>query len=474
MMVATLLEDDFDGLRRAMRDLDGDADAYEVRFDALRTAVDPAEVRRLTSKPLIATCRRPEDGGKFAGGEPARLKLLESAHKAGFEYVDVEDAAPVHVPAEHAIHSRHDLKTTPGVTELVRRAKELSRGRGGHVKHASPIDSFVDTLNILEAIPAAQAQSVNASLMGLGEFPRALAHLVGNEFTYGGGRRNAPGQPSLASIRATLRSWGDPAPAQNLLLVVGRPLAHSLSPRIHNAALRALGINGAYGALELRNEAELAMLLRRGPTFGLHGLSVTAPLKEDAWTRVDRSTPEAQAAKSVNCIKLDRGYTLGHNTDGVGAQRVLERLLKVGRSDRVMVIGTGGAARGIISGVKGPRFAVAGRSAMDLRRFADDFKVETIPLDVAPIRYPEFSVLINATSVEDPMSLEGFRGALFDVHYGGQATAWERHAKAKKLAFAGGRELLLEQALPAFEFWTGQAAPRDVMMTALGGGGKKT
>jgi shikimate dehydrogenase/3-dehydroquinate dehydratase type I len=470
MKVATLLEDNLQGVQISLKALDAVADAYEIRFDAFLERPDPADIRRLTAKPLIATCRRPVDGGKFQGEEKERLAILERAAKARFDYVDLEEGVELPIHEDQVIRSHHDLRGTPTVSDLVARGRRLSSGRGSHVKLACKVTSADDSLHLIEAMKAMQAESVLASFMGMGDFPRAVAHLAGSELTYGGGRRLQTGQPALRDIQHTLHAWGDPQPARDLYVVVGRPVSHSRSPALHNAAFRSLKMDAAFGAIELQTEGELGHLIGAAPRLGIKGLSVTSPFKEAAWARVKRATPEARRAKSVNCIRFEGGEAVGHNTDGLGAERVLDRLLgPQPKPPRIVVLGTGGAARGLLSQVKKVEVVVAGRDRHKLQAIENEFGVGTVRLESTHSYFPSYACIVNATAVEDPMRLDGFRGSVFDLHYGDHVMAWERAAKTLGLKYVGGRELLLEQALPAFEFWTGRTPPREAMAAALGG-----
>jgi 3-dehydroquinate dehydratase / shikimate dehydrogenase len=470
MMVATLLEDDLAGLRAAIRHALPLADAFEVRFDAFQAVPQPAEVRALTDRPLIATCRRPADGGTYQGEEHARLALLEAALDAGFDYVDLEGPTTLPRPDDRVIRSSHDFRTTPPVDDLVRRARELA-ARGAHPKIATQCTSLADALRILAAQRTLSHSGHGATLLGLGDvFPRALAHLVGTRFVYGGMRRNAPGQPSLRDVRGLLDHWGAPGPAQELYLVVGHPISHSLSPRLHNAAFRTLGLDAAYGALDVSGPEELRLLLDHAPALGLRGLSVTAPLKAAAYELCDATDDAARKARAVNCIRITPdGTPEGANTDGLGARRVLERLLGPTSDRPILIIGTGGAARGLLGSLEPQGIIVAGRDRRKLAAIENEYGVGTVALDQAGHYLPNYAALVNATPVDEPIRIDGFRGALFDLPYRTAATPWETHARAHNLPYAGGRDLLLEQAIPAFERWTGQVAPRDAMAAALEG-----
>jgi shikimate dehydrogenase len=191
------------------------------------------------------------------------------------------------------------------------------------------------------------------------------------------------------------------------------------------------------------------------------------PLKEAAYRHVRDLTPEARAAGAVNCVRFAAGKAQGHNTDGPGAAQVVDRLLP-SKGASVLVLGTGGVARSIAGHLPDHRVRLTGRRPARLATLRAFLEVETLPWKDAAQSLNDFDLLINATAAQEPVPLNGFRGALFDLHYDPQPTVWERLAGERTLAFAGGRDLLLEQGLLAFEFWTGKPAPADVMRRALG------
>ncbi len=465
MMIATLLEPDLEHLKAAITELDAVADAYEIRFDACTGPVSPAALRALTTKPLVGTVRRPGDGGNFTGAEHDRLQILEDCLQNGFEHIDVEGPTTVPGPEERMIRSRHEFRATPSLGTILRMADEITRN-GALFKFAAKTQSLADTLILLAACRRLQQQGRRFAIMGLGEFPRALTQLLGAHFVYGGGRTNAPGQPALRDVRQTLAHWGNPAPAGTLYLVAGDPVTHSLSPKMHNAAFQHDQADAVYGSLRITSGLELQMLLERANDLTLGGLSITTPLKDAAFDLVQSKSPEAERAEAVNAIRIDDGQAVGHNTDGLGARAVLSRLAKPGA--RVLVAGTGGAARAVAGSLAGYEVTVAGRNGEQLRRLATRLALATTTLTGINASVDEFDVLVNATRVDDPVPINGYRGALFDLHYRDGATSWSQAAMKNELPFAGGRELLLEQGCLAYEFWTKRKAPRTVMATALG------
>lgn len=464
MMIATLLEPDLEQLQAAIKELEPVADAYEIRFDACTSAVDPAEIRKMTTRTLVGTVRRPGDGGTFTGEEHQRLELLEKCLENGFEHVDVEGPTTVPGPEEQMIRSRHEFRATPSLGSMIRMADEIGRN-GAMFKFAAKTQSLADTLVLLSACRRLQQKGQRFAIMGLGEFPRALTHLLGAHFVYGGGRSNAPGQPRLLEIHETLAHWGTPNPASTLYLVTGDPVAQSLSPKMHNAAFRHDEADSAYGALRVTSGLELQMLLGRANDLGLRGLSVTTPLKDAAFELVKSCSPEAERAEAVNAIRINDGQAIGHNTDGLGAKAVVSRLVKPG--SRVLVAGTGGAARAVASALDGFDVTVAGRNGERLRHLENRLRVKTTTLASVDASLDDFDALVNATRVDEPLAINGYHGALFDLHYRAAPTPWQLLAEKNGQPFAGGRQLLLEQGLLAYEFWTGRKAPREPMAAAL-------
>lgn len=464
MIVVTLLESGLAGLRTAISEYDDVADAFEVRLDAMSEPVAPDAVRALTDKPLLAACRRPDDGGTWRGDEAERRQRLAACLAAGFDYVDVEPDAQMDAAEDRLIRSHHDFDATPPSDELVHRMRSLATG-GAVAKSASRVRDFGDTLQILCACRQLQRDGVAYAAMGLGDFPRPLLPLFGARFVYGGGRRNAPGQPNARAIAARLRHWGDPGPAGDLYLVVGSPIAHSLSPRIHNAAFRAHEVDASYAAIEIDGARDLGRLLRSAGRLGLRGLSVTAPLKPAAYRLADATTPEADAAGTANTLRIEDGDKVtAHNTDGLGARDVLEsRFDPLGRDTRIMILGAGGAASGLLASLRDRNVSVAARREAARGEIEQAFGVQTLTMDEAAKRLSAFDLVVNATSVQDPVPLGAYRGGLFDLHYGAEPTVWHRHAETHNAPFAGGFDLLVAQGRRAFAFWTGMEPDEATM-----------
>ena len=284
-----------------------------------------------------------------------------------------------------------------------------------------------------------------------------------------------------------------------LLALLGDPVAHSLSPRLQNAAFRAAGLDGVYLALRSSGE-DLAGLLR-GIAGAGGGGNVTIPHKERAARAVDRRSPAAARTGAVNTFWQEEGRVHGDNTDIAGCIRALESLLPPGevRGRRVLLLGAGGAARAALLALeelgakqvnvwnRTPARARTMLEALDPVGPAVRILEGHIPGEVlrpgseagsaqGSFRVPdETSLVINATArglgADDPhpLPLDVLRPGtpLLDLVYRPEETRWIREGRAAGHPAADGGIMLVEQGIAAFERWWGQAAPRDVFHDEL-------
>lgn len=250
--------------------------------------------------------------------------------------------------------------------------------------------------------------------------------------------------------------------------VIGNPIAHSKSPWIHAAFARATGQDLDYTAILAPFDgfpATVAAFRREGGC----GANVTLPFKLEAHALATEVTERAQAAQAVNTLRFDGAAILGDNTDGVGLVRDIERNLGVVITDkRVLVMGAGGATRGVLGPLlkRGPAsLFIANRTvykAIELAAlFADEGNVEGGGYERLARR--GFDVVINATSASlagelPPLPDSVFEpGALaYDMMYGRGTTPFLQRAKADGVARAvDGLGMLVEQAAESFFMWRG-------------------
>ena len=260
-----------------------------------------------------------------------------------------------------------------------------------------------------------------------------------------------------------------------LLVVIGDPVAHSLSPVMHNAACRALGLDAVYVALRVVPEALPAVLAAQAATGGAG--NVTVPHKEAVESSVARKTDVCARVGACNTFWTEDGALVGDNTDVTGVRSALRQLGVNAKGGRWLVIGTGGSARAtaVTAGGAGARLWVRSRNAERAAQFAEWASGVGVATEVAngPV---EVDVAINATPLglagHDPLPIDvnhipGVQRAL-DLVYAPGETRWVHTLRKRGIAAQDGREMLVQQGAAAFErFFPGTAAPIDVMRAAV-------
>jgi len=259
-----------------------------------------------------------------------------------------------------------------------------------------------------------------------------------------------------------------------LLAVIGDPVTHSLSPAMHNAALRALGLDAVYVALPTPADA-LTPVLAALAAVGGSG-NVTVPHKEAAERCMARKTDLCARVGACNTFWTERGELVGDNTDVPGVLACL-RQLGVDGARRWLLVGTGGAARAVAVAAAEleAEVHVLSRDAARAQRFAD--WARSRGARVQPARGAlEPEVAINATpqglKETDPLPLDPARAerlsAALDLVYCRGGTRWVRTLRAAGIPAHDGREMLVQQGVAAFgRFFPDHAAPVEVMRAAV-------
>jgi shikimate dehydrogenase len=268
--------------------------------------------------------------------------------------------------------------------------------------------------------------------------------------------------------------------------VIGNPVGHSLSPAIHNAAFRKLGLNFVYLAWQVELIGDAIKGLRALGNF--RGASVTIPYKVAAIPFLDHVEVTAQRIGAINTIVAEKSELTGYNTDATGALRALKEGRVELKGRHIVILGSGGAARAIA-------FALAGESGADKltllgvddperTSLAQDIRsqaaltVEDFHLDEAALRRVllDAHVLIHCTPVGmSPKadttcisaSLLHADLSVMDIVYNPLETRLLKDAKRAGCRTIPGLEMFLNQAVTQFEFWTNQPAPVEVMRTVL-------
>ena len=271
---------------------------------------------------------------------------------------------------------------------------------------------------------------------------------------------------SLSVINGKARAYG----------IIGNPVSHSFSPKMHSSAFAAVGFNGVYLPFPVE-EQDLPRLLEAFVLLQVQGFNVTVPYKEKIIPYLDVLTEEARTLGSVNTVWRERGLWKGHSTDGPGLVRgLLARRWKL-KGKRVQLLGAGGSAKAaafslLKAGVS--YLQISNRTLDKAEALADQLARTFGPGLVGVGLQGQFDLLVNATSLglsSDETPLEAGElprfGRIYDLIYNPPKTRLLREAEACGLEIENGLAMLLYQGVEAFELWTGKAAPVEVMEEAL-------
>ena len=258
----------------------------------------------------------------------------------------------------------------------------------------------------------------------------------------------------------------------SLFGLFGNPVAHSLSPVMHNRAFAAIGYNGVYLAFRIK---DLDSAVKSIKALNFKGVSITLPHKVAIMEYLDEVDVKAATIGAVNTIVNQKGKLIGYNTDCHGALEALRTKTTIdGKS--VAIIGAGGAARAIGFGLvsAGGRVTILNRSQPNGERLAADLEAEFLPLsDCQPQRY---EVLINTTPIgmhpetdATPIPKKNLSKEMvvMDIVYNPLKTRLLKEAEGKKCRTINGVSMFVFQGAHQFELWTGKKAPIDIMQNSV-------
>lgn len=452
----------------------------EVRLDAVQdlTQSDLPALVAACPAPLLATCRPAREGGGWEGSERERLALLVAASAAGAAWVDVEADAVDALDAMDAraevraqvLVSRHPPALDPGPAEPQLRALlgSLRHPRAAALKLALPCGDARDALTLLRLSGESSPPTIAIGMGFPGVATRLLGCAGGAPWTYAAAapaQPTAPGQRSVGALRALA-----PAPgAAAWFGVLGRPVGHSRSPWLMNAAFRHLGLAAGYAWLETGDPRGLLVEAGRDPRW--RGFSLTIPHKGALLDAPGvEQAPEVRAAGALNTlVRAPRGWR-AHNTDGLATLALVrERCGSDLRGLSVALLGNGGAARAAAAVLlaAGAELSVYARDPARGAAFADalgarwggSFGALPRPGPAAP------RLVINATSLgmgsdESPLAADalGPGQSAYDLVYTPPRTRFLREAEAAGATTISGLRHFFAQARAQLELWWGERA----------------
>ncbi len=461
---------------RQRRDQVGDADLVELRLDSVS---DPSAAAALAGrrKPVIVTCRPKSDGGLFRGSEEERRRILAEAISLGAEFVDLEWRGScadllATTGGRRIVLSHHDFQGTPADLQDVAQAMLASGAET--IKLAVTAQRLSDCLALRAVGSGVRVPMVLIAMGEAGVATRVLARWFGSCWTYAGDQV-APGQIDLQRMHDEFR-FRRIGPHTAIYGVVGRPVSHSVSPAMHNAAFRAANIDAVYLPFAA---ADFDDFMQFAEALGVAGVSVTAPFKVQAFERADECDPVSRRIQSVNTLRRVGPKWLGCNTDVAGFLAPIESAMRV-KGMRASVLGAGGAARSVAVAL-----AAAGVAVTVCARREEQGRSLAALTGAAVGAWPpppgSWDVLVNATPVgtapgvdESPLPTDfAYDGSLvYDLVYNPPQTRLLRDAADAGCRTIGGLAMLVAQAQAQFEWWTEQRPAergmRDAALARLG------
>ncbi len=457
----------------------------EVRADLVGD-LDPDWLRERFDGELIYTLRSRAEGGSFAGGTRSRNRRFVTAAER-FDLVDLEGDRDLDedllagVPEAKRLISWHGPPAAPTVLED--RFEELAAVPARIYKLIPEARQAINAVWPLALLEALGRDDVVAFASGeVGAWTRMLAPRLGSPLVYGS-LGEVPAAPGQLSVEQLIRDYGLPElpAADGLFGSVGRPVHHSLSPRLHNGAYRALGIRALYLPFHAESFGDFWLdLVESGTLAGLGiplwGLSVTAPYKEVALSVAGDSSPRAQHIGGANTLVL-RGETWdAASTDPEGVVLALRHAGAEIRGAAAAVVGCGGAGKAAAVGLQmaGADVTLVNRGEERGHKASMELRLPFLPL--AELDPGDFRILVQATSLGsrdgDPLPFDPGRlaagSAVADMVYGSGPTRLVREVRKAGLLSVDGREILLHQALDQFRMMTGCALEEPLARELLG------
>ncbi|MHC4189969.1 MAG: shikimate dehydrogenase [Planctomycetota bacterium] len=449
--------------------------------------------------PVIVTCRDKQQGGAIGYPHRLRVDVLTGALKAGAEFIDfeydnflsIENQEKIRLALSRSskgrlILSAHNFKTTfADISRLYRNI--LAVCPVAIPKLVYTANHINDCFEAFDLLHYTSGERIVFCMGAPGLVSRIIAKKLDCFVTFASideQSATAPGQLTVEQFKKLYR-YDDIKDDTELFGVIADPVAHSLSPAIHNACFAEKHMNKLYLPLLVegrQREFDLFLrnvLLRKWLNF--RGFSVTIPHKQNAlnYVRANQGFVEPLAEKigAVNTLVVGPdGKLKAYNTDYSAALDAITSTLRISRDDLkelpVVIVGAGGVARAIVAGLSdaGAKIKIYNRTVERGEKLAAEFGCDFAPLDDLP--NVEGKLLINCTSIgmypnvdEIPLPKECLKKgmAVFDTVYNPAQTLLLKEAKKKRKKTIDGLSMFINQALAQFKLFTGQNANPDLM-----------
>lgn len=490
------------------------ADFIELRMDLINSGglEEFISVARSNSDSvkIIVTSRKKEEAapvGKAACAKSKsrnikeKMELLKEAIMRGTDFVDIELAegralikelqafCAIHGNKTKIIISYHNLKETPALTKLKQIFHQCARFKPAVVKIVTTAKNVEDNLITLNLIPYAKenSQKIISLCMGnKGGISRAIAPFLGNYLSFAALKQDgqsAPGQFTVGGMKQINELFKDKealssemvSPAQTFqpqnYILLGNPVGQSLSPLIHNAALKKMGIAGTYSAFCVN---DLRGAIHGMRAMNIRGASVTIPFKVAVMEYLDDVDDDALKIGAVNTVINSNGRLTGYNTDWLGLIQTLKEAMPV-KNKTFVIIGAGGTARAAAYGV-----IKEGGFPFIVNRTLENGKVLSRKLNcpfysLTEIGKIKADCLINTTPVgmypkdKSPVKAAALNNYKYvmDVIYNPLKTKLLKDAEGKGCRIISGLDMFVNQGAQQLRLWTGKEPPRKLMKKIL-------
>lgn len=462
------------------------ADLIEVRLDCLSNLTKSNSskiIKEIISKkpsPIIMTCRKHAEGGKFQGTEEERIKILKDCINLNADYIDVELSSGKDVidnliqkkGKTKIIVSYHNFKLVP--ENLNQIYDDIKSTNYDIIKIACMANSLKDNLIILDLIKKAKEEEIDiiAICMGeKGEISRILNLAYGSFLTFGfldKSKESAPGQVSCEHLRYVYRA--DKLDANTRIYgLIGNPVSKSKGFIVHNLSFKEQDINSVYINFLVDNLTKFIDSFK--PL--LSGMSITMPFKQEIIKYLDRIDPIAKKIGAVNTIVINDGKLTGYNTDVFGAICAIREKIEICGKNTVL-LGAGGAAKAIGYGIieKKGNLIISNRTTEKGKKLANELNAKFKSIN--EIEWNNIDILINATSVgmvpntnESPLDYKYLKylknKVVFDSVYNPIITKLLNIAEKNKCKTISGIKMFVNQAAKQFELWTEKQPDKKFM-----------
>lgn len=454
------------------------ADWLEVRADIVGD-IDPRWIRRFFSGKLIYSLRSVATGGAFEGTADKRTSRILDA-SAEYDLVELEAADGLSaellndITADRRILSWHGHATDLGyLSDCFSRLASIPSDFYKLVVEGRRIEDSLVVLRFLGSLGRSDVIAYASGQTGL--WGRVIAPYLGAPVIFGCATRAASpdGEPSVFQL---IEDYGLPLlrPVKELYGIVGNPVSHSLSPRIHNTAYRALEYPALFVPFQVESFGEFwREIVTSGELellgLSIKGLTVASPCKEVALQEARISTPMCRRVRAANVFICRNGYWKADTTDPEGAMLAIGIPGLAVRGRKAAVIGCGGAGRAMAAALDqaGAAVTLVNRGSERGRLAARLLDLPFVPLSSFVVR--GFSIVVNAT----PLGRDDNRipfdvnelprdAAVIDLVYGPNPTPLVTHARASGRIVIDGREVLQAQVLRQFRLMTGREMPFEL------------